>query len=68
MTTALTLGFSMPEISLLLFLGMFLGLLAWLFLFRRKGWDREASLPLDAARDEQGTKEPQTTKGRDRHV
>lgn len=66
MTTALTLGLSMPEISLLLFVGLFIGMLAWLFVFRRKGWEHEAGLPLDSERH--GSQDTQAKKGADRHV
>lgn len=43
----MSLALSMPEISLLFFLGLFIALLAWLFIFRRRGWDAEARMPLE---------------------
>lgn len=44
---AAILGLSMPELSLLFFLGLFIALLAWLFVFRRRGWDAESRIPLE---------------------
>jgi cbb3-type cytochrome oxidase subunit 3 len=48
----MSLALSMPEWSLLFFVGVFLAMLAWLFVFRKRGWEREARLPLDL--DERG--------------
>jgi len=43
----MSLALSMPEWSLLFFVGVFVALLAWLFVFRKRGWERKARLPLD---------------------
>ena len=52
----MNLGLSMPEWSLLFFLGVFLALLAWLFVFRRRGWERESRLPLDSTESDRDTR------------
>ncbi|RLS67525.1 MAG: hypothetical protein DWH97_00945 [Planctomycetota bacterium] len=43
----MTIALTGPECSLLFFLGLFFALLAWLFVFARRNWQREARLPLD---------------------
>jgi cbb3-type cytochrome oxidase subunit 3 len=65
----MTLALSMPEWSLLFFVGVFLALLAWLFVFRKRGWDREARLPLDSSERDGGPagQEQADSEGSTRH-
>ncbi len=46
-----TLAVSMPELSLIFFLVLFVGLVAWLVSSRSTRWDRDARIPLDESSD-----------------
>ena len=37
----------LPIVSLLFFLGLFVGVVLWLFLTRKSRWDADARIPLD---------------------
>jgi hypothetical protein len=47
MSAPQTLAFSMVEASLLVFMALFLGIVARLFLFRSDRWKQDARIPLD---------------------
>ena len=47
MSVAALLAFSMVEASLLVFMALFLGIVARLFLFRSDRWKQDARIPLD---------------------
>ena len=47
MSVAALLAFSMVEASLLVFMALFLGSVARLFLFRSDRWKQDARIPLD---------------------
>jgi cbb3-type cytochrome oxidase subunit 3 len=35
------------NVSLIFFIGLFVAIVLYLFVFRRDGWDRDARIPLD---------------------
>jgi cbb3-type cytochrome oxidase subunit 3 len=41
------LGMSAPELSLLFFFGVFIGMVVWLLLSKSARWRRDARIPLD---------------------
>jgi cbb3-type cytochrome oxidase subunit 3 len=41
------LGMSAPELSLLFFFGVFIGMVVWLVLSKSSRWRRDARIPLD---------------------